>query len=70
MKLYKFSELSEKAKTKAVNEYIEEEIEAHDNDEREPTSFSDAWSILKIDLEDDHYYTKAGKFVTNEIEEY
>ena len=69
MKLYKFSELSEKSKNKAVKEYIAEEIEGHDDNEREPTSFSDAWAILKIDLEDDHYYTKAGKFVTNEIEE-
>lgn len=67
MKLYKFSELSEKSKNKAVKEYIKDEIEG--DDEREPTSFSDAWAILKIDLEDDHYYTKAGKFVTNEIEE-
>lgn len=70
MKTFKFSQLSDKAKIKAIKEYIADEIGTYDDGTiREKTSFEDAEAILKIDLEDEHFYTKSGNF-SHSIDDY
>ena len=61
MQIFKFSKLSEKAKQKAVLEYIDGERETRE--ENDLTSYEDAYSILKTDLEEDARYSKDGKYI-------
>ena len=62
MKTYKFLELNNKAKIKAVNDYIKGWEETHKVGD---LSYNEAYNILAIDLTEDEY-SKSGELINFE----